>query len=163
MHEMEAESDEDGVIETSDALEYAGVQCDSKGIAQFDNAGRLLLLIRRADIHKLYLRHGFQALHPVIQFSAGIVLTILGLAGIILATGVFGGGPTLPKLAGTVVFLILGPWMIVLAAWRGYFVEVYAKTGRNKLAFDRAEPSHLRQFVKAAERLGYHIEPTVPI
>lgn len=146
-------------------LACGGIQCDGKSLREIDS-GRVMVLLPRADIRRIILRHGSPAQHPVIQVIAGFVLLAIGLfPAVHLLHWMRYGGMII--LEGNLLFLfpVLGIWFIYGGFIRRYYLEVETPTGNKKLEF-RGKPqlSEIRSFLSTMKStFGYNCEEAISV
>jgi hypothetical protein len=142
------------------SLACAGIQCDGKSLREIDS-GRVMVLLPRADIRRIILRHGSPAQHPVIQVIAGFVLLAIGLfPALHLLHWMRYGGTIILEENLLFLFPVLGIWFIYGGFVRRHFLEVEIPIGNKKLQFQgKPQLREIRSFLKAAEnRFGYKVE-----
>ncbi|HZL34649.1 MAG TPA: hypothetical protein VFC78_05010 [Tepidisphaeraceae bacterium] len=141
-------------------IEFAGIRCSAEQLLEIDS-GRVMVLVSRPDILRIAACHGLQALHPIIQFVAGVIVTAIGLIPVPYIIGWIHHGGTL--ILGSKLLLVLAPiglWLIAESFARGYFLRIETTKGSKRLAFHGKPRAHdVEMFLQSVEnRFGYKIE-----
>ncbi len=135
-------------------IDYGGVCCNSDQLFELDN-GQVMVVVRREDIRRIVLKHGFQAPHPILQGGLGIVLTVLGCYPLVhLIEWTQRGGTLLSAEMWFIPLGIIGIVQAISAVQRGYFLEVDSEQGRKRLAFEKiCDAGDVKKFVQTIETL----------
>lgn len=103
----------------------------------------LIQLVPRADIDRVVLRFGGAEHRPIVSLTLGVVLSSVGLVGLLF---LFTGIPARVKL-GMIAFGAVGGSVLFDTAKKRYFFEVHGKKGMRRLVFSRkATLSEIRTF-----------------
>ncbi|HWE95966.1 MAG TPA: hypothetical protein VG269_18530 [Tepidisphaeraceae bacterium] len=138
----------------------AGIQFDAKSLREVDS-GRVMVLLSRADIRRVTLRHGSPAQHPVVQVIAGFIMLAMGaLPTLYFLHWMREGGRFILHIATMFLFPVLGVWFIYGGFIRRHYLDVETSTGNKKLQFSgKPQLVEIRSFLKTAENsFGYKVE-----
>lgn len=142
------------------ALRFAGIRCTECRLAEFDN-GHVRRTISRCQIRRLTLVRGSQVQRPRCQECAALLLTLLGTVPLPhLFHWLAHGGPLFTRLLYLLPLLVIGPWLLIEAIHKGYFLRVDLDNGAKKLILHGdCNPREMEAFLASAEQqFGYHIE-----
>ena len=143
-----------------EVIDFAGVRFGADEVVEMDGQ-QVMVRVRKSEIERMALRHGFYSAHPILQVVVGIVLAGIGvLPTMHLIHWLANGGTFHTVEAFVVAFIFLGPWLVYDAAQRGPHLDVRTAAGRKRLILDRnVDPETLERFLTAVEeRFGYQVE-----
>lgn len=141
------------------AYEYCDVAFSADSIIELDN-GRPLLVIPREQIQRSVVKHGFSALHPLLEGLFGSILLAIGVVPVVLTNIAAILHPRLAKYAIYLLFVgFVGLLVLYSGLRRGYFLEMWTSKGRRKIVFSKkAGVTELEQTLKTVnESFGYGI------
>ncbi len=121
-------------------VELSGIRVTHDAIQELDDDGRPLVVISRADVAAVRLRHGYVSERPFVLLVVGLLLTGAGLfigasfvRHLLHPEAISRGAAQV--LASFAMTLGIGPWAIVRALRKGMVVEVALRSDRRRLAF----------------------------
>ncbi len=122
--------------------------------------GHIVKSIKKASIQRITVKNGFQAPHPIVQSSMGLVVSLVGLFPILhIAFVVIFGGMFWGHEAFLAAALLLGPWLLYDAFKRGYSLRVKFHRGSESWPFTgNPTAEEMTQFLNVArQRYGYEV------
>jgi len=138
---------------TEATSECCGIRCTDQNLCEIDS-GKIMVVVAKQNIRRITLRHGFQALHPVLQTIAGCVLVAFGYFPILhlLNWMRHGGGILAHAVAWCLPVVVIGIALILSAFKRGYFLDIEQPNGNSRLAFRRRpDDQKLDEFLATVE------------
>ena len=143
------------ILEEKPVLTYDNLLVSSQGIAEIEGK-KIMIQVSTADIDRVGLRFGRAEHRPVYSISIGIVLALIGIAGLIEFFRAMRG---YRYELGMIGFGIIGGSMIFDAFKKRLFLEVHEKKGLSRLVLSRkARRDELQEFCnKMQSEYGFQI------
>jgi hypothetical protein len=142
-------------IQPANEITFLNVKISGEGVSGF-HRGKRTVFVPKEQIQSIEARFGSHAERPVVQLVFGIVLTSLGIIGVVFMAraGVAGFRWGL----GFIFFGALGIFCLYEVMIRGYYLRIVFANDTRKIVFEgvvrRAE---LSGFIMQAAQLGYDI------
>jgi hypothetical protein len=137
------------------SLSYQNVRVSDKGVSEVI-AGRRMLFIPREQVQLIEAKFGSHAERPLAQIILGLLLLVVGLAGLYLA--LLGGVRGLYWGVGLVGFGAIGLFCLYEAIRKGHYLSVTCSKDTRKIKLTGAiQIAEFSQFMKDASALGYDI------
>lgn len=145
-------------------LEGGGIRFTQNYLVEVEQ-DRLIHRIQRPEVARIALRWGLVAPRPAIQAVLGISCLLGSVYFMVdFLQGFMASGSRMVGrvLIGIVVLSVMGGWAFVEAWRKGYYLEVHAKKGLEKLRFDRkASREEIEVFLASVQsQLGWIIDNT---
>src|SRR5262245_35014843 len=150
---------------SDDRLECCGLLLTTTELLSVDR-GRIMVRVKRSEVHGLILRYGLRSPRPYVQRVGGLALCALGLAPILHTLWILlnNGDQILGFELYASGFLIPGLWFVYDSFQKGFYLEALVRDSAFKLSFNAAPSrSELDRFLSQIEnRWGQSIRKDVP-
>jgi hypothetical protein len=132
---------------------YLNIIISEKGLSEFSD-GKRIIFIPKEQVQLIEIKFGSHAERPLMQVILGLLLIVLGFAGVYLV--LIGGLRGLYWGLGLIGFGGIGVLCLYEAIKKGHYLYVTCLKDARKLKFTgEIKKTELSKFIKDASSLGY--------